>query len=180
MKNFKISVLATFVLLILSQMGYAQKTEKIKCKYDVNKTDEFTGKIIKTINIPLYYGNIVIAFSKSDAKIKLAMTIKINGSKVESLKTGEEFQFKFENGEILTLTSAKDASPTAQAYATSYTAAIISYYNTEYKLTAADLSKLESMKVTNIKVNVAGQPYQFAVGKSEFPKINKAAYCIQQ
>ena len=180
MKNLTRVLGLSIVLIFVTCTGFAQKNEKGKCKYDINKTDEFTGKPIKSIYMALYYGNFILTFSKEDTVVTLLATIKINGSKVEPLKAGEEFQIKFENNEIITMAAIKDVSPTAQAYATSNSASIISYYIGVYHVGARELSILENNKATNIKIMVAGQPYQFAVGKSESPKISKAAYCIQQ
>jgi hypothetical protein len=173
-----------FILLMLGFVytnGYSQKDkEKIKCKYSIDKKDEFTGESVKAISFLLFFGNMEFGFRRTADKYVIDYTVKFTGKRNQMLNKGDELQIKLASDEILTFKSDKDVPPVDKVVATSSSATVYSTYKTEYTITPDELNKIANSAPTIMKLTVGTETNPFNIGKGEGTKIQNAAYCITQ
>lgn len=180
MKTQKIILLTFLVILAISNNGFCQKEKKIKCKYDIDKVDEFSGEAVKEIFISYFIGPTVLGFRKTGSNFFIDFKVRWNGNKTEPVKKNAELLFKLNNGEVLTVLCSKIATPNNRIQSTSYSASVCSDYSIEYACTKDDLLKLVNAPPTALKLDLAGDPIQLTFNSKEQKKISEVVYCITQ
>jgi len=180
MKTQKIFLLAFLAILAISNNGFCQKEKKIKCKYDIDKVDEFSGEAVKETFLSYYMGAAVLGFRKTGSNYFIDFKVRWNGNKTEPVKKGDELMFKLNNGEVLKVLCSKNASPNNKIQATSYSASVCTDYAIEYSCTKEELQNLVNAPPTAIKLDLTGDAVQFTFNSREQKKISEVAYCITQ
>lgn len=127
------------LILVIPTLTFGQKCVAVK--------DPFTNKS----NVLFYRGrsntNIMYSYSPSNDSIKLNLTFDFKGDIKGALINDFTIQFKFEDGEVLTLTAYNKITPIVKA--NEY--AVFTSYYTQYYLTKNQIKSLSSKKVIFFK-----------------------------
>jgi hypothetical protein len=162
-----------FLLLSLAfTSGQAQK-----CKYDVDKTDAFSGK--KTLGTTAKLPNgALIGFNLSDGKFWIGMFINFFGEKNEKISHGDSLLFKLGNGEILSFYTNDVYAPTSYVNGSGAYANVSSYYKPNYDTDSVTIRKMAQYPVTDMKIYMGANNLPVAVDEKYREKVMKAAGCI--
>lgn len=125
-----------------------------KCKYDVDKTDQFSKESIKGMT-NILWGNKMFnylsmsTFNKGGA-YEIEMGIVFGGVQNEHMEVDDVVQIALENGESLTLTPIERAAPKNTTYSTS----ILTIYVPRFEVDREVIEKLASSQITTVRVNL--------------------------
>ncbi|MCI5054526.1 MAG: hypothetical protein MRY83_00315 [Flavobacteriales bacterium] len=125
-----------------------------KCKYDIDKTDQFSKESVKAINTILW-GNKALNYLAAtiyctDSKYELEVGVVFQGDQNEYMEIDDVMQLALENGESLTLTPEKKIAPKSVVGS----GQVYSIYVPKFKISRDDLLKLSQSRVTGWRVNL--------------------------
>ena len=182
MKNITgIILLSVFLTLNLSEVK-AQK----KCKFDYEKTDEFTGKIIKGNTTPI---DKVTPFSQSSwylginregDEFYISIYIQLSGELNTYLEKGDSLMFKFDDGEIITVYANKRSSPETNAGVVGNRLVVVTSYRTNYNITTEEMEKFTKSFVDYIRMNVYDKVIEKKLIEKYRKKLINNALCIMK
>jgi hypothetical protein len=182
------STIKIFVFAMLSIFTVTQAYSQ-KCKYDIDKTDPFTGQNTKGITVKInnwfFFG-----FNKNGSNYDLGLLAALSYTG-NSMK-GDSIILKVVNeqnpsGIFLTLYSVADVKPTLQAatntqyyYSTgSSTSTMYGSYRIQYEITEQQLELLSSGLVTDIRLFIGDKDfYVLDLKKKISESIRQAVICI--
>ncbi|MDR2914857.1 MAG: hypothetical protein LBV74_08520 [Tannerella sp.] len=169
-KNIIIGLSLTFMVM-------AFQVSAQKCKYDYEKTDEFTGEKSKGNTMQLnnwWY----LGFNKVGEKYNLGLYMRLNGEKNLYLEQGDSIIFKFSDGSFLTLYARERYAPESQVVVALSTAGVINIYRAVYDIPSEKMEILKNNTVTHVKVNISHLVYQKELKEKTGEKFRKNAVCI--
>jgi len=168
----KLSIANTLLMICLLSPALAQK-----CKIG---TDPFSNE--RTVTFDFMYKTIYYEF-KGNA-VRMEMKFTYNGALKVIVPAGAEVQYKFENGDMLKLTTIADAAPKTTASASQYSASFYSDYTYAFNLTREEVEKLAASKVILIRYpDTQGGTLDFkpkGFDKKLIDVLYKGANCIKE
>jgi hypothetical protein len=163
--KFLATVLSLFVLAVGSL--HAQDCEV--------KQDPFTNE--KTVSYNFKYQ--ALYYELKSGIIKMEMKFHYPGELNVVIPKGTELSYKFDNGEILKLTTVVDANPQTKVASGTNGVAVYTEYSYVFHLTNEELKKLASNLVTYIRFPDTKGAYTDQKMDKKFPKIiREGAQCI--
>jgi hypothetical protein len=179
-KNFtkmksNIKILGMFIAF----MFIFSLTEAQKCKYDYEKTDEFTGEISKGLTIKITNW-LYIGINKAGDNYYLGASIVINGELNYYVEKGDSLLIKLSNGEMMTLYSKERSAPVSQVVQSFYTASVVTRFDIRYDLSEEQLQILSKYDVTYLRIFAGSNQYDDETFPKTAAKIKNGAVCILQ
>jgi hypothetical protein len=167
-----------FSIISLSVMIYSTDLfARNKCIYQVNKADEFTGKVTKTTSATLSK-SWKIFFSKADTVCGISLYILMAGEINTAINQGDSLFIKLKNNEFIKLAAAGSVPPRTYVAGSGAYASVVSDFAPMYTCTKEDLDKISLNPVTVVRVFIGQQFMEVTIKEKDGVKISKAAGCV--
>lgn len=162
----KIIVTIICFMILIAPSAFSQK-----CKYDIDKKDEFTGEVTKVIETEIVDDLVKISVMQKGEEFTLNILCYLGGENESVMAKDSEILVKLENGKIITLKLANDVKPnTTVAYlGPGKTPNVVTYYLTSFEVDKNELETLSLSPITTIRIHIE-RDYDY-----DFTKKNKQA-----
>ena len=176
------------MILVILMLGsllnvYSQKEpKKLKCKYDVEKKDEFTGADYKSVKIRMTVKqNLTLMmynfeFFKNGTDYTLQVNYPLMGNIRDIIPKGEEMLIKLANGEMLKLYVAAETVPAVQISGES----IYTTYMIKFPIAVDDITKMSTSYPTNYKFAIGSLNVQNVIEEKDGEKLSNVCKCLLQ
>lgn len=182
MKSFGIFFLVIFMTLNLSNVK-AQK----KCRFDYDKTDEFTGEVKKGNTSPIFPATPLsheywyLGLNRTGNNYHIGNLLQLNGEFNVFLEKGDSLMLKLNNNEIITCYANDRTSPVTKARVDANNQPVItSVYKSNYDVSLENMEKLTKSEVIYIRMNVGDKVYERKLKMKFGKKILHNATCIMK
>ncbi|MBI9067629.1 MAG: hypothetical protein JEZ09_10080 [Salinivirgaceae bacterium] len=164
------SIILTLVLAFFSTTVINAQN----CKYDHDKTDEFSGKIERRI-FEKYNFFFKFAFYRLGSDFRLESYVNIPGDQAFLIPEGSRLNLKLGDGSIMELTSIKNATP--QSFVASNQ--IYSGFAMTYPITKEQLKQISGVGIKFIRTYLKDDSYyDMDIKKKKIIKLKEHASCI--
>ncbi len=183
------------LLIFLASLAFFVNVSAQKCRFSIDKKDDFTGEKINSI-VHTNSGWTWIS-SKKGSKYLIDMTLLQAGDIKKPMTTSDSVLIKFADGTVLHLHPIIEVTPTGGAVSVGSTSSSGSRYTTgrvvtsttnvssfspTFEVTREIYEKLSQSLLTTIRIDFTGKPYDFDFTKRPLnksaPNLMKDAKCI--
>jgi hypothetical protein len=168
---------ATVIISMVALLIYSTGINAKKCSYEIDKTDEFSGKIIKMTSATLAK-SWKIGFSRNDTIYAVSLVIVLPGEINTGINQGDSLYVKLKNNEIIKLTASNNVAPRTYVAGSGAYAAVLSDFSPVYECTKEEIMKIIQSPVKIVRVFVGQQFLETPVDEKNGKKISDAAGCI--
>lgn len=168
------------IVSIISLAAILYSTEVIagkKCTYDINKADEFTGKITKSTSATLAK-SWKIFFSKADTVYGISLYVLMAGEINTAIDQGDSLFIKLKNNVFIKLAAAGTVSPRTYVAGSGAYASVISDFSPTYGCSKEDFEKISNNPPSVVRIFIGQQFMEVAIKEKDGEKIAKAAGCV--
>ncbi len=169
MKN----LLTAAVLLLSVFTVQAQK----KCKYNIDKVDQFTGKELKVIDFKIGY-SWRIYFKKVNQEFQISLKAEKLGDMNHIVVKGDSLIFALEGEKPLVIYTNKEATPISKVESKDSNPHVVTTYNLDYSCTKEEFETLSNYVVTGIKLFIGNEDDTIYLPKSHKKKIQHSVTCL--
>jgi hypothetical protein len=171
-----------FCLALIFTFYTNVNAQKNKCKFDVEKKDEFTGADYKSVKVKMLVKqnlNMMMynfEFFKNGPEFKLQVNYPMMGNVRDIIPLGQELLIKLVSGELLHLKSIAETVPTQQVSGES----VYSTYMIPFAISSDELIKMSNSAPTNYKFAIGTLNVQNVINEKDGQKILNVCKCLTQ
>ncbi len=173
----RIGLAFIFILLAVSNL-YSQK-----CKYDIDKKDEITGKTTRAIEV--WQKNTGISLIQVGDSVMLRIYYATGGVRNEAVKVGDSLIVKLMNEKLIYLTAAQEVLPFAKTTPISqtkngpYGGASYSEYLILYGVSKTQLKELKASPIKFCRLLFAKLSFDLDFKDNRTERIQIGAACME-
>ena len=176
----KLILVLSVIMLAVCTNGYSQKDKvELKCKFDVEKKDAFTGVDYKSVRLAVQFktdngGDICyFDFVKKGTEYTLKFEYIIIGNLLVRYPKDGEFLVKLANGELLHLFSTAEITPNITSGSVNYSKYII-----PLMLTFDDVTKISTSNMSVAKITIGNKEIEIPITEKIGEKIQNICKCL--
>jgi hypothetical protein len=159
---------------------------QIKCKFDYEEDDPFTGKLSRGTSATIFPTSIStreyweIGFERVNDNYSVTNDISIAGKSDEYLYQGDSLMFATKDGSIISCYASERVSPVTRAERVMSHDLITTNYISTYTISRRQMEMLARSAVTSIRINIGEEVFMQEIKSRHAKDIMQDANCILQ
>lgn len=174
------------ILIIIGGLFLQTAQAQIRCKFDYEENDPFTGKLTRGTTTTIFPTSIStreyweIGFDRLNDTYTIKNSISIAGKSNEYLYQGDSLMFATKDGSIITCYANEKVNPETQAERVMSQDIITTRYISTYAISRRQMETLARSAVTNIRLNIGKEVFQQEIKSRHAKNLMQNANCILQ
>jgi hypothetical protein len=178
--------LQILILILIGGLFLQTAHAQIKCKYDYEESDPFTGKLARGTTTTIFPTSIStreyweIGFERINDTYTVSNNISIAGKSNEYLYQGDSLMFATKDGNIITCYANEKVNPESHAERVMNRDIITTKYVSTYAISRRQMEALARTAVTSIRINIGEEVFQQEIKSRHAKNLMQDANCILQ